>query len=159
MIDLISAILAAFAVFFRTRLDISLEVLALRHQVAMLRRKRRRPVLSRLDRLFWIMLRSVWPRSSHVLTIVKPATVIAWHRRGFRLYWRWRSKRRGGQRNELRSCARLKRRMGWLEDRRGQLRSSEAQRLMNGRRQALKSSNTLPLQFNVSRSLEREDTL
>jgi hypothetical protein len=60
------AILAAFAVFFRSRLDVSLEVLALRQQVAVLRRKRRRPVLSRLDRLFWIMLRSVWPRWSDV---------------------------------------------------------------------------------------------
>jgi putative transposase len=62
-----------------------------------LRRKRGRPVLSRLDRLFWIMLRSVWPRWSDVLAIVKPATVIAWHRKGFRLYCRWRSRQRGGR--------------------------------------------------------------
>lgn len=95
---MIGAILAAFAVFFRTRLDLSLEVLAMRQQLAVLKRKRRRPVLSRLDRLFWIMLRKVWPRWSDVLDIVKPATVIAWHRAGFRLYWRWRSRRRGGRR-------------------------------------------------------------
>ena len=91
MIDIISAIAAAFAVFFRSRLDLSLEVLALRQQVAVLKRKRRRPMLSRLDRLFWIMMRMVWSRWSDVLDIVKPATVIAWHRKGFRLYWRWRS--------------------------------------------------------------------
>ena len=97
MTDMIGAILAAFAVFFRSRLDVSLEVLALRQQVAVLKRKRRRPLLSRLDRLFWIMLRSLWPRWSDVLVIVKPATVIAWHRKGFRLYWRWRSRRRGGR--------------------------------------------------------------
>jgi hypothetical protein len=60
--------------------------------------ERRRPVLSRLGRLFWIMLRNVWPRWSDVLAIVEPATVIAWHRAGFRLYWRWRSRRRGGRR-------------------------------------------------------------
>ena len=94
---MIGVILAAFAVFLRSRLDISLEVLALRQQVAVLKRKRRRPVLSRLDRLFWITLRSVWPRWSDVLVIVKPATVIAWHRRGFRLYWRWRFRQRSGR--------------------------------------------------------------
>jgi len=59
VLDTIRAILAAFAVFFRSRLDISLEVLALRQQVAVLKRKHRRPVLNRLDRLFWIMLRNV----------------------------------------------------------------------------------------------------
>jgi hypothetical protein len=84
VIDIVGAILGAFGVFFRSRLDSSLEVLALRQQVAVLKRKRRRPVLSRLDRLFWIMLRSVWPRWSDVLAIVKPATVIRWHRKGFR---------------------------------------------------------------------------
>ena len=94
---MIWAILAAFAVFFRSRLDVSLEVLALRQQVAVLKRKRRRPLLSRLDRLFWIMLRSMWPGWSDVVAIVKPATVIAWHRKGFRLYWRWRSRQRGGR--------------------------------------------------------------
>ena len=88
MIDLIGAIFAAFTIFFRSRLDISLEVLALRQQVTVLKRKRGRPVLSRLDRLFWIMLRCVWPRWSDVLAIVKPVTVIGWHRKGFRLYWR-----------------------------------------------------------------------
>src|SRR4051812_26792388 len=88
---MMGAILTAFAVFFRNRLDISLEVLALRQQVAVLQRKRRRPTLSRLDRLFWIVLRCMWPRWSDVLAMVKPATVIAWHRRAFRLYWRWRS--------------------------------------------------------------------
>jgi hypothetical protein len=96
VIDILGAILAALAVFFRSRLDVSLEMLALRQQVAVLKRKRRRLVLSRLDRLFWIMLRSVWPRWSDVLAIVKPATVIAWHRKCFRLYWRWRFRQRGG---------------------------------------------------------------
>jgi Homeodomain-like domain len=65
--------------------------------MAVLKRKRRRPVLNRLDRLFWIMLRNVWPRRSDILHSVKPATVIAWHRRGFRLYWRWRSRQRVGR--------------------------------------------------------------
>src|SRR5882724_1955800 len=95
--DMIGATVVALAGFFRSRLDLSLEVLALRQQLAVLKRRRRRPVLSQLDRLFWIILRSVWPRWSDVLAIVKPATVIEWHRKGFRLYWRWRSRRPSGR--------------------------------------------------------------
>ena len=119
MIDILGAILAALAVFFRSRLDVSLEVLALRQQVAVLKRKRRRPVLSRLDRLFWIMLRSVWPRWSDVLAIVKPATVIAWHRKGFRLYWRWRSRQRGGRPRITEEVRSLIRKMRLENDGRG----------------------------------------
>ena len=57
MLDLIPAFLAAIRVFFRSRLDTSLEVLALRQQVAVLKRKRPRPSLNRLDRFFWTTLR------------------------------------------------------------------------------------------------------
>jgi len=94
---LITASLAAIRVFFRSRVDTSLEVLALRQQVAVLKRKRPRPSLNRLDRLFWTTLRNIWPRWSDVLVIVKPETVVGWHRAGFRLYWRWRSRPRGGR--------------------------------------------------------------
>ncbi len=82
---------------FRNRVDTSLEVLALRQQVAVLKRKRRRPALTRLDRLFWTTLRHVWPRWSDLLVIVKPETVVGWHRADFRLYWPWRSRRRSGR--------------------------------------------------------------
>jgi hypothetical protein len=94
---LITAFLAAMRVFFRKRVDTSLEVLALRQQVAVLKRKRPRPSLNRLDRFFWSTLRHIWPRWSDVLVIVKPETVVGWHRAGFRLYWRWRSRSRGGR--------------------------------------------------------------
>src|SRR5258705_11946248 len=87
MLDLIAALRAAIGVFFRSRLDASLEVLALRQQVAVLKRKRPRPPLNAIDRLFWTALRRLWLRWSDVLVIVKPETVIAWHRVGFRLYW------------------------------------------------------------------------
>ena len=97
MLHLITASLAAIRVFFRSRVDTSLEVLALRQQVAVLKRKRPRPSLNRLDRLFWTTLRNIWPRWSDVLVIVKPETVVGWHRAGFRLYWRWRSRPRGGR--------------------------------------------------------------
>lgn len=91
------SLLAAVRVFFRDRGDTALEVLALRQQVAVLKRKRPRPRLSRLDRLFWIGLRKLWSRWTEVLVIVTPDTVVGWHRTGFRLYWRWRARAPGGR--------------------------------------------------------------
>lgn len=63
----------------------------------MLKRKRTRPTRNSLDRLFWTTLRGVWSRWADVLVIVKPETVIGWHRAGFRFYWRWRSRAHGGR--------------------------------------------------------------
>ena len=97
MLQSILAFLLALRVFFRSRSDVALEVLALRQQVAVLKRKRPRPILNRLDRFFWTRLRLCWPRWAEILVIVKPETVIGWRRAGFRLYWRWRSRRRGGR--------------------------------------------------------------
>ena len=57
----------------------------------------RAPRLSPLDRLFWTSLRCVWSRWAAVLVVVKPQTVVGWHRKGFRLFWRWRSRDRGGR--------------------------------------------------------------
>jgi len=82
----------AVRVFFMCRTDLALEILALRQQVAVLKRKRSRPKLSRMDPLFWTALRSAWFRWAEVPLIVKPETVVSWHRAGFRLYWRWRSR-------------------------------------------------------------------
>ena len=59
------------------------------------KRKQPRPRLNGFDRLFWIVLRRFWPRWKNVLVFVKPEAVIAWHRAGFRLFWRWRSRTRG----------------------------------------------------------------
>src|SRR4029434_2102114 len=89
--------LAVLRVFFRSRSDTALEVLALRQQVAVLKRKRPRPVLNSLDRLFWTTLCRYWSRWKDVLIIVMPDTVTGWHRAGFRRYWRWRSRPRGGR--------------------------------------------------------------
>ena len=61
-------------VFFSTRRDTALEVLALRHQLAVLKRKRPRPPVNCVDRLFWITLRRLWSRWTSVLVIVKPDT-------------------------------------------------------------------------------------
>jgi hypothetical protein len=85
--------LAVVRVFWQSRSDTALELRALRQQVAVLKRQRPRP----FDRLFWTLLRRFWSRWSNVLVIVKPETVVSWRRAGFRLYWRWRSHRRGGR--------------------------------------------------------------
>jgi len=77
--------------FLRTRHHLGLEILALRQQVAVLKRKHPRPRLNNLDRLFWLALRRLWSRWADALILVKPETVVGWHRAGFRLYWRLRS--------------------------------------------------------------------
>jgi len=97
VLETILSFLVAIGVFFRSRTDTALEVLALRQQVAVLKRKRPRPKVNSLDRLFWTALRQCWPRWTDVLVLVKPATVIGWHRTGFRFYWRWRSRPCGGR--------------------------------------------------------------
>ena len=97
MLEFILSTLAVIRVFFRSRTDTALEVVALRQQLAVLKRKRPRPPLRSLDRLFWTLLRRCWSRWAEALIIVKPSTVVSWHRSGFRLYWRWRSRPRRGR--------------------------------------------------------------
>src|SRR6266403_3200912 len=81
---------------FRTRSSMHLEILALRHQLAVRKRRtKKRPSLTIADRFLWVMLSRVWEQWHSALVIVKPETVIAWQRKGFRLYWSWLS--RGGK--------------------------------------------------------------
>jgi hypothetical protein len=70
---------------------VALENLALRHQLLVLQRSITRPRLSRWDRILWVWLSRWWTGWRLTLFIVQPATVLARHRQGFRLYWRWRS--------------------------------------------------------------------
>src|SRR5258708_2182416 len=92
MIIILSALVSRLSFRFRGRASLELELIALRHQVTVLRRQRPgRPKLFRADRLLWVWLYRIWPQALHVMVLVKPATVIQWHRKGFRLYWRWRS--------------------------------------------------------------------
>jgi putative transposase len=85
MLEFLYSVLAALRVFACSRCDTALDVLALRQQVAVLKRQRPRPTLTRLDRFFWTTLRHLWPRWSDVLLIVKRETVVRWHRAGFAL--------------------------------------------------------------------------
>jgi hypothetical protein len=81
-------ILRSVAALFRSRQDQSVVELALRQQLAVYAHRHRRPRLSPLDRAFWIALSRLWPRWRSALVMVRPETVIRWHRRGFRRYWR-----------------------------------------------------------------------
>jgi putative transposase len=71
------------------------ENLALRQQLAVLQRSVSRPRLRRRDRIFWVWLSCLWTGWRSAVVIVQPDTVVRWHRQGFRLYWRWKSRRRG----------------------------------------------------------------
>jgi putative transposase len=93
MLKLVRSIVSVLARRFRSRAVLQLENLALRHQLHVLRRQRPgRPRLLTIDRLLWVWLYRLWPRCLDTMMLVKPATVIQWHRQGFRHYWRWRSK-------------------------------------------------------------------
>src|SRR5574342_136721 len=91
MFRLLAALLPAVCSLLRARRDLVLENLALRQQLATLV-ARRRPTLRPTDRAFWVLLCRLWPGWAGALAIVQPATVIRWHRAGFRSYWRWLSR-------------------------------------------------------------------
>jgi putative transposase len=92
MIPFFVGSLTCLGAFFRSRCNLGLEILALRQQLSVLKRKHPRPQLRIRDRIFWILLRRYWPAWSNALVIVKPETVVGWHRAGFRLFWRLRSR-------------------------------------------------------------------
>jgi len=79
---------------FRSRHSLLIENLALRQQLAVFKRKRGRPKLSTIDKVFWITLCRFWSSWKNALIVVKPETVVRWHRSGFRLYWRFISRAR-----------------------------------------------------------------
>ena len=93
MHELVRWIVSVVARRLRSWAAVELENLALRHQLRVLRRQRPgRPRLFVIDRLLWIWLYRIWPRCLDAMVLVKPATVVQWHRQGFRLFWHWRSR-------------------------------------------------------------------
>jgi transposase InsO family protein len=92
MLGLIWGVFTWLRSFIRSRHDLGLEIVALRQQFMILKRRTKRAHLRRSDRLFWVLLRRAWPQWAKPLLIVKPDTVVRWHRKGFRLYWRFRSR-------------------------------------------------------------------
>ena len=88
MIDAIALLLGAISRLFQARQRLLLENLALRQQLAALKRRHPRPKLAAFDKLFWVLARRFWSGWKQVLIIVNPETVVRWHRSGFALYWR-----------------------------------------------------------------------
>src|ERR1700716_4144791 len=83
---------------FRSRDSLEAENMILRHQLNVLQRKSsKRPTFGMLDRLVFVGCYRLAPKVLGALAIVKLETVIKWHRAGFRSYWRWKSRRRGGR--------------------------------------------------------------
>ena len=96
--DLYRLIWCLIAGLFRSRAALQAEILTLRHQLNVLRRQSpKRPVFTNIDRLVFAALYGLTPNVLEALKILKPATVIRWHRAGFRAYWRWKSRPRGGR--------------------------------------------------------------
>ena len=98
MRDAFSLIWLALIGLFRSRASLQVEILTLRHQLNVLRRKSpQRLTFTSIDRLVFAGLYRLAPGVLDALKIVKPETVIRWHRAGFRAYWRWKSRPRGGR--------------------------------------------------------------
>ena len=98
MIELLSLFLALLAAPFKSRSRLEAENVVLRHQLIVLRRNLRGQVrLTNSDRWFFVQLYRWFPSILNALTIIQPETLLRWHRVGFRCYWRWKSRRRGGR--------------------------------------------------------------
>jgi hypothetical protein len=98
MREAFSLIWTALVGLFRSRASLAAEVLVLRHQINVLRRNSpKRQTSNAADRLILVGLYRLAPTVLSALAIVKPETVIKWHRAGFRSYWRWKSRRGGGR--------------------------------------------------------------
>ena len=88
-------LLSIVASVFKDRADLVAENIALRHQLSCFIHRGSRPRLRPVDRVFWVLLSRFWNGWRESLAVVKPATVLAWHRKGFKLFWRWKSRKRG----------------------------------------------------------------
>jgi transposase InsO family protein len=98
MIALVCFVLAMLASPFNSKSRLEAENVALRHQLIVLRRNvRGRLQLTNIDRWFFVQLYRWFPSILQVLTIIRPETLVRWHRAGFRRHWRWKSQWRGGR--------------------------------------------------------------
>jgi hypothetical protein len=98
MMSVVLSVLLTLRTWAHSRAALQLEILALRHQLQVLQRTRPLRVrLAKMDRCLWSLLSRIWTGWRTALVIVKPETVIAWHRRGFRLLWTWKSRHRIGR--------------------------------------------------------------
>ena len=94
MLDLLKIIVSVIS---RDQSTIIAENIALRHQISVLKRTVKRPKIKEYDRIFWVLLLKLWNGWKKSLLIVQPVTVIKWHKLGFKLYWRLKSRRKPGR--------------------------------------------------------------
>lgn len=92
---MISLLLSTAVAIFKSRRALILENLALRHQIGILQRPGKRPRLKSVDRGLWVFLSRVYGEWKESLILVKPDTVVGWHKKGFRLYWKRKSRKQG----------------------------------------------------------------
>ena len=91
MLISLTTLLTNLSSIFYSRAALQLENLALRHQIGVLQRcVRNRPKLTLVDRLLWVWLSRIWSGWRSALAIIRPETVVAWHRKGLRPFWTWR---------------------------------------------------------------------
>jgi len=87
---LFNPLFATLVGLLKNRALLHLDILALRQQLAMVaHRDQKRMCFSRQERLFWVLLYRNWPDCLQTLMVFKPDTLVRWHRKGFRIYWRW----------------------------------------------------------------------
>src|ERR1700749_3101780 len=107
MIGVLCFALAVLALPFKSKLRLEAGNAVLTHQlIVLMRRVRGRAQPTNNDRCFLVQMYRWFPAILKVVIIVQPETLVRWHRAGFRCYWRWRSRPRGGDRRSTRSCAR-----------------------------------------------------
>jgi hypothetical protein len=94
---LLRVILAVVRALSVRKADLVLENLALRQQLVVFQRKAKRPRLRKVDRIFWLWLARSWSSWRDSLIVVKPETVVRWHRQGFKYYWAWKNRHEGGR--------------------------------------------------------------
>jgi hypothetical protein len=133
-------VLAVLASPFKSKSRLEAENAALRHQLIVLRRKvQGRVRLTNNDRWFLIQLYRWFPSILQVLTIIRPETLVRWHRAGFRCYWRWKSRSLGG-RPQIETDLRVLIRRMRIENRFGERRASTANCLSSGLRSRSRAS-------------------
>ncbi len=94
---ILRAVLSFLRAFLTSRTSLAAENVLLRQQLIVVQRSVPRPKFRRTDRILFCWLSRLWPGWQSALLIVQPATVVRWHRQGFRLYWRWKSRKKAGR--------------------------------------------------------------
>ena len=98
MVETLKTLLGTLLLVFQSRSRLQVEILVLRQQLIVLRRTAPKRVrLRALDRLLFVLLYRLWPGILDSVAVIRPDTIVRWHRRGFRALWWWKSRRRLGR--------------------------------------------------------------